>query len=112
MLMRAVQVSTSTSGTYTGAGSAGIPLDIHRGTFNVGIFVVPLSAGPAVNIQYSPNSPFVSATSMHWFPLTALTSVSTTQAAVLTTPCQALRIVQTEVGDAKITIIQAGLVNN
>lgn len=114
--MRAVIVSTSASAIYTGNGDA-IPLDIHRGAFNVGIHIIPVSGTPTINIEHTPYSPLsiagVTGPAMVWFPIAgALTSASTTVGAALTTPTQGLRVRQTGAGDARIVIIQAGLVNN
>lgn len=109
--MRLVTVSTSTSNAALGGHV--VPLDIHTdGTVHVG--VSPVSAAPAINIQFTFQNPLesgVDPTTFTWYPVAALTSVSTTIAAVVTSPVHAIRVIQNAVGDARVFVLQSGLVN-
>jgi hypothetical protein len=108
--MRLVTVSTSTSTVLI--NGIVIPLDIHREDFNVNIGISKVSGSPTINVQYTMQNILeqgVSAGNVTWFPITALTSVSTTLAGTLTAPAHAVRFLQPEVGDVRIFIIQAGL---
>ncbi len=112
-MSRLVTVSTSTS--TAAAGGVIIPLDIHRGNFNVGVGIVKVSGTPTTNIEITFQNPLeagVTPANFTWYPITALTSVSTTVFSNITTPCHALRVRQVDVGDARVYIIQSGLVNN
>lgn len=111
--MRLVTVSTSAS---TGLGTNGgivIPMEIHTDN-NIHVGIVPVSAAPTINVQFTFQNPLEAGANpgaFTWFPVAALTSVSATLAALVTGPVHALRIVQNEVGDARIYILH-GFLNN
>jgi hypothetical protein len=112
-MSRLVIVSTSTSNNT--AGGAIIPLDIHRGAFNVGVGIVKVSGAPTTNVEITFQNPLENGAvpaNFTWYPITALTSVSTTVFGAITTPCHALRVRQADTGDARVFVIQSGLVNN
>lgn len=109
--MRLVTVSTSTSNSLGTNGGAVIPLDIHTDN-NIHVGVAPVSGAPAINVQFAFQNPLedgATPATFAWFPVTALTSVSTTIAALVTAPVHALRIVQNEVGNARVFILQGCL---
>lgn len=104
--MRLVTVSTSTSNSLVGGHV--VPLDIHTDA-NINVGVSPVSGAPAINIQFAFQNPLENGadpTTFTWYPVAALTSVSTTIAALVTAPVHALRVVQNEVGNARVFILQ------
>lgn len=105
--MRVVTINTSASGTWY------VPLDYHRAPFNVGIMVVPISGSPAPTISHSLED-FQNvqvSTPQYWLNHATLVSVAVTADGNYAFPVRVLRVRQEGAGDAKICIIQAGLVH-
>ncbi len=112
-MARLVTVSTSTSNGLGTNGGQVIPLDIHSDN-NIHVGVAPASGTPTINVQFTFQNPLengATPSTFTWFPVTALTSVSATIAALVTAPVHALRIVQNDVGDARVYILQGSLTN-
>ncbi len=108
-MARLVTVSTSTSNGL--AGGHVVPMDIHTDQ-NIHVGIAPVSGAPTINVQFTFQNPLengANPSTFTWFPVTALTSVSTTIAALVTVPVHALRVVQNDVGDARVFILQGSL---
>jgi hypothetical protein len=106
---RLVTVNIETSNALTGGHV--VPLNIHTDE-NVHVGVAPVSGAPTVNIEFTFQNPLedgVNPTTFVWYPVTALTSVSTTVAGQVPTPVHAIRVVQPTVGNSRVFILQGGI---
>lgn len=105
--MRLVTVSTSAS--TAAAGGVVVPTNIHSdGNLHVGVAAV--SGTPTINIQFTFQNPLeadANPSTFAWYPVAALTSVSTTLAALVTVPVHAIRVMQPDAGKARVFVLQA-----
>lgn len=102
-------VSVVAQNGVNSGNSAAVPIDYMISPVNLGIGLV-IGATPTFKVQYTFDNLLDSTVTPTWFDVTGLTALVASQAAVITTPCRAIRAVVTGgTGTVTMTVVQAGV---